>query len=59
MDLGIKGKNALVTGGTRGLGLAAVTSLAKEGVNVIYCARNQESLDETSKLILFQYDIYF
>jgi 3-oxoacyl-[acyl-carrier protein] reductase len=51
MDLGIKGKNALVTGGTRGLGLAAVTSLAKEGVNVIFCARNQESLDETSKLM--------
>ena len=49
MELGINGKNALVTGGTRGLGLAAVTSLAKEGVNVIFCGRTQKSIDETSK----------
>ena len=32
MDLGIKNKNALITGGSRGLGLASAVSLAKEGV---------------------------
>ena len=31
MDLGLKDKNALVTGGSRGLGLASAISLAKEG----------------------------
>ena len=42
MDLGIAGKNALVTGGTRGIGLAIVKALAKEKVNVALCSRNEE-----------------
>jgi len=40
MDLGIKGKVALVTGGTRGLGRQCALSLAREGVDVAICARN-------------------
>ena len=44
MDLGLKDKNALVTGGSRGLGLASAISLAKEGVNIIICARSEEDL---------------
>ena len=47
MDMGIAGKNALVTGGSRGLGRQAALSLAAEGVNVAICGRSQETLDRT------------
>lgn len=51
MDLGIKNKNALITGGSRGLGLASAISLAKEGVNIIICARSDDDLDKAKNLI--------
>ena len=44
MDLKIKGKNAFITGGTRGLGLASLKSLASEGVNIAFCSRSEEGL---------------
>jgi NAD(P)-dependent dehydrogenase (short-subunit alcohol dehydrogenase family) len=47
MDLGIKGRVAIVTGGSRGLGRQAALSLAGEGVNVVICARGDEKLKET------------
>jgi 3-oxoacyl-[acyl-carrier protein] reductase len=47
MDLGLKGKKAIVTGGTRGIGRAIATLLAAEGVDVAICARNRGPLDET------------
>ena len=47
MDLGIAGKNALVTGGSRGLGRQAALSLAAEGVNVAICGRSRDTLDRT------------
>ena len=47
MDLGILGKNALVTGGSRGLGRQAALSLAGEGVNVAICGRTRSTLDKT------------
>ena len=47
MDLGINGKIALVTGGSRGLGKHSALSLAKEGVNVAICGRSQDTLDDT------------
>jgi len=43
----LKGKNALVTGGSRGLGKAVAIALAKEGVNVAITGRNQENLEAT------------
>lgn len=48
MDLGIAGKNALVTGGSRGLGRQAALALAREGVNVAICARGEDTLNETA-----------
>ncbi len=45
MDLGIKGKNAIVTGSTKGIGRRVVNLLVEEGVNVGICARNQEEVD--------------
>ena len=40
MDLGLAGKVAIVTGGTKGLGFATATILAEEGANVVICGRN-------------------
>ncbi len=44
MDLGLRGKAAIVTGGNSGLGLAVAKELAREGADVCICARNEERL---------------
>ncbi|MEC4895270.1 MAG: SDR family oxidoreductase [Oscillatoria sp. PMC 1051.18] len=48
MDLGLKGKKAIVCASSRGLGKACAMSLAREGVSVIINGRNQNSLHETA-----------
>ena len=47
MDLGIKGKTALVTGGGRGIGAAIAENLSKEGVNIIITDINESSAATT------------
>ncbi|WP_119389729.1 SDR family NAD(P)-dependent oxidoreductase [Taklimakanibacter lacteus] len=46
MDLGLKGLNALVTGGSKGIGRRAADIFADEGANVAICARNKAEVDE-------------
>src|ERR1700739_4954787 len=45
MDLGLKGKAALVTGGSKGIGLACAKALAAEGARVAICSRSRANVD--------------
>ncbi len=46
MDLGIAGKKALVCAASKGLGRASAMTLAKEGAEVMLCARSHEALNQ-------------
>lgn len=47
MEMGLKGKNAVITGGSKGIGRSIALALAAEGVNVAICARSEGPLDDT------------
>ncbi|NSL53062.1 SDR family oxidoreductase [Calidifontibacillus erzurumensis] len=51
MDLGLKGKSALVLAASKGLGKAIATKLAEEGANVMLASRNEENLKSAAEEI--------
>lgn len=48
MDLGLKGKVAMVTGASKGLGRAMAKALGEEGVKLSVCARGEEALKDAA-----------
>jgi len=57
MNLGLKGKTAIVCASSRGLGKGCAMALAAEGVNLILAARNSQALEATAQEIRDRYDV--
>lgn len=51
MDLGLRGKRALVCAASKGLGLAVAEALAREGAVLALCSRDQSSIDQAAARI--------
>lgn len=51
MDLGLKGKVALVAAASRGLGRAVATELGAEGAALVICSRKAEAIERTANEI--------
>jgi NAD(P)-dependent dehydrogenase (short-subunit alcohol dehydrogenase family) len=51
MDLGLSGKAVLVTGGSKGIGLACAALLAAEGARVAVCSRTRANLEEAARRV--------
>ena len=51
MDLGIRGRVALVSASSKGLGRAIAEELAAEGANLVMCARGEDALRQTAASI--------
>ena len=49
MELGLQGKHAIVTGGSRGIGKAIALELAREGADVAIVARSKGPLEEAAR----------
>ena len=56
MDLHLDGKNALITGGSKGIGRAAAEILASEGCNLVLVARTQKDLDAAKSALLAKFN---
>jgi 3-oxoacyl-[acyl-carrier protein] reductase len=57
LDLGIKGRTALVCGASKGLGRACAEALAAEGVDLIITGRNEAALTEAAQAIANRFDV--
>jgi short-subunit dehydrogenase len=57
MDLGLKGKVAVITGASVGIGLAVSEGLAAEGVNLVMVARQQERLHREAARLSEQFGV--
>ena len=57
MELGIKGRVAVITGSSKGIGKAIANGLAAEGVNVVLLARGKEQLNQAADEIQNQYKV--
>lgn len=57
MDLQLKDKVAVISGGSIGIGLAVAKALAEEGVHLALCARNEERLHTEAERIREQYGV--
>jgi len=57
MDLGIEGRVALVTAGSKGLGRASALALGDEGCKVVICARGEDALRATEKELANRTDV--
>ena len=49
MDLGLEGRKAIVTAGSRGIGLSIAELLADQGCDIAICARGEEALEAARK----------
>lgn len=57
MNLGLNGRTALVTGGSKGIGLGIARGLAAEGVRIVLLARSKDDLDSAAAGIQRDYDV--
>lgn len=57
MELDLEGRRALITGGSRGIGLACAHGLAAEGVDLAIAARTVEPLKDATRELRAEYDV--
>ena len=57
MDLGLKGKRALVMGASRGLGNGIARALAAEGCDLTIAARSEDKLEECARALRADYSV--
>ena len=57
MDLGIKGRKAIVCAASKGLGRGCAEALAAEGVDLVICARTRDAIEKTAAEIAAKYGV--